>query len=628
MRLGGFLFLLLPALAPAQNISVVSSASYTGTLAPDSLATIFGARLSTTTATATLDANGQLPVELAQTRVEVNGAAAALIYVSPGQINFVMPPGIAAGTTAVVVRSTATLITQSANVTVANTAPALFSSDATGTGPGAILNAVTFQPGPFLVETIVAAADPRTRLAAYGTGFRHASNVTATAGDTTGDRFTLTVEYAGAAPGFFGLDQLNIVLPPDLDGAGAVSLILSTDDGVSNTVTFQMNLLPVSALHLGSLALSPQFVTGGGTITAAIGLNGVARAGGFAVSLTSSTLAAQVASVVTVPEGKAGAMATVSTSTVSSVQNGTISARAGSQTVTAGFEIDPASQAQLGGLSLSSPSVLGGRSVTGTVALSGAVASGGVTVQLSSDNASARPPSSVTVPFNQASVGFTVTTVAVSNPQAANLTASLGRGTATALLQILPVLTLSLDQTSVTGGSMVNGTVTLGEAAPIGGAVITIASSDAGSARTPNLVTVPAGLLSGTFVITTSTVISPRTVSISAIYIGQTQSVALTVNPQGPAALSAVSVSPDHVSGGATASGTVTLTSAAVSGGMIVTLQSSSLAAASVPGFVIVPQGSASVGFTISTNHVPTALNVTITASAGGVTKTAVLTVQ
>ena len=629
MRLPGLVFLLVPALAPAQStLSIVSSASYAPTVAPDSLATIFGTRLSTSTAAATLDANGQLPVELASTHVEVNGAAASLIYVSPGQINFVMPPGIAAGSTAVAVRSTASLPTQSANVTVANTAPALFTSDASGAGACAILNAVTFQPAPFLVETTGDAADLRTRLAAYGTGLRHASSVTASAVDTNGNRFPLAVEYAGAAPGFFGLDQLNVVLPADLDGAGNVSLILSTADGTSNTVTFQMNLLPVSSLHLASLALSPQFVTGGDPITATVALNGVARTSGFAVGLRSSNLAAQIAPVVTVPEGKATAATTVSTSAVSSVQNATISAQAGTVTLTSGFEIDPPSQSQVASLSLNPPSVLGGRNVTGTVTLTSTVAAGNVTVQLSSDNASARPPATVTVPFNQSSAGFAIATATVSTSQAANLTASLSRSTATAQLQILTALALSLDQTSVTGGSTVNGTVSLGEPAPAGGAAIILASSDAASARPPNVLTIPVGQLTGTFAIPTSTVAAARTVNISAVYGGQSQSVALTVNPQGAPALSAVSVSPDHVSGGATASGMVTLTNPAGSGGMIVNLASSSLAAATIPGFVIVPQGAASAVFTINTNRVATPQNVVITASAAGVSKTTILTVQ
>ena len=90
----------------------VNAASYGNAIAPDSLATIFGSNLAPATASATLDANGQLPTELASTRVEFNGVAAALFYVSPGQINVVVPGGLTPGTASVVIRSTVSGSTQ------------------------------------------------------------------------------------------------------------------------------------------------------------------------------------------------------------------------------------------------------------------------------------------------------------------------------------------------------------------------------------------------------------------------------------------------------------------------------------------------------------------------------------
>ena len=82
---------------PAEFL-VVNAASYGNAIAPDSLATIFGSNLAPATASATLDANGQLPTELASIRVEFNGVAAPLFYVSPGQINLVVPGGLTPGT--------------------------------------------------------------------------------------------------------------------------------------------------------------------------------------------------------------------------------------------------------------------------------------------------------------------------------------------------------------------------------------------------------------------------------------------------------------------------------------------------------------------------------------------------
>src|SRR5262249_24523110 len=59
-----FVLLLVPKVCAQAPFTVVSGASYQNTVAPDSLATIFGTNLALATASASLDANGQLPTEL------------------------------------------------------------------------------------------------------------------------------------------------------------------------------------------------------------------------------------------------------------------------------------------------------------------------------------------------------------------------------------------------------------------------------------------------------------------------------------------------------------------------------------------------------------------------------------
>src|ERR1022692_3419911 len=348
-------FLAAPAaFAQSNPIAVVNAASYGRTIASDSLATIFGANLAQTTASATLDANGQLPTELASTTVEINGVPAPLVYVSPGQINLVVPGGLTVGTATVLIRSTTLGSTKSGTALVVASAPGIFTSDASGAGPGAILNAVTYGPAPFLVQTPGSGqgnpTDTRTRIAVYGTGLRYAEIVTAQAQDTAGS-YPLTVEYAGVAPGFFGLDQVNLLLPPDLDRADTVSLTLAADGSAANVVTFQMNLMAQSALQLATLALSPAYLNAGDSTALTVGLNGVARAGGFLVGLRSNSSAAVVAPVIAIPQGQASAQTTIATSAVNVVQAVTITAQAGGLTQTASLEIDPASTVQLAGLS-------------------------------------------------------------------------------------------------------------------------------------------------------------------------------------------------------------------------------------------------------------------------------------
>ncbi len=97
--------------------------------------------------------------------------------------------------------------------------------------------------------------------------------------------------------------------------------------------------------------------------------------------------------------------------------------------------------------------------------------------------------------------------------------------------------------------------------------------------------------------------------------------------PSGVAALSAVSASPNPVVGGDPSTGTVTLTSAAPSGGTAVSLSSAS-SAVTVPGSVLVSQGSTSATFGITTSAVTTQTLATLSASYSGVTRTTTFTVN
>jgi hypothetical protein len=99
------------------------------------------------------------------------------------------------------------------------------------------------------------------------------------------------------------------------------------------------------------------------------------------------------------------------------------------------------------------------------------------------------------------------------------------------------------------------------------------------------------------------------------------------VNPPASATLTGVTVSPVYVAGGTNAAGTVTLAAAAPIGGFNVFLKSNS-PYAQVPSLVTVPQGAAAAKFTISTSRVTSTETVTIAATAGTVTATAVLIVQ
>ncbi|UUZ64432.1 FG-GAP-like repeat-containing protein [Polaromonas sp. P1-6] len=187
---------------------------------------------------------------------------------------------------------------------------------------------------------------------------------------------------------------------------------------------------------------------------------------------------------------------------------------------------------------------------------------------------------------------------------------------------------IALSPTSVVGGNTSQGTATLTSAAPPGGAVVALSSSNTSTATVPASVTVAAGATSASFTVNTVSVTASTPVTIGGTFGGAARSATLTVVPlAAPAALSAVSVNPTSITGGASAQGTLTLTSAAPAGGFAVSLSSTSTAAA-VPASVSVAPGATSTTFAIPTSAVTTSTPVTITASAGGVTRTAALTVN
>ena len=74
----------------------------------------------------------------------------------------------------------------------------------------------------------------RLVLVLYGTGIRQRSSLANTIVYFNGEA-KLPV-YAGAQNQYYGLDQLNVDLPPSLAGAGDVSIWLSVDGQYSNSV--------------------------------------------------------------------------------------------------------------------------------------------------------------------------------------------------------------------------------------------------------------------------------------------------------------------------------------------------------------------------------------------------------
>ena len=189
---------------------------------------------------------------------------------------------------------------------------------------------------------------------------------------------------------------------------------------------------------------------------------------------------------------------------------------------------------------------------------------------------------------------------------------------------------ISLNPTSVVGGNSVTGTVTLTAAAPSGGFVVNLSSSNSSVASVPSSVTVPAGATSANFTVSTGVVSSSTNVTLTASAGSVARTATLTVNP--PAsniALEALTISPTMIIGGNSATGTVTLSAPAPAGGVVVQLRSSNSSRASVPSTVTVPAGARSANFTIRTtsNFWAFVTTVTITGTYNGISRSGQLTI-
>jgi hypothetical protein len=140
----------------------------------------------------------------------------------------------------------------------------------------------------------------------------------------------------------------------------------------------------------------------------------------------------------------------------------------------------------------------------------------------------------VTVAPGATSANFGITTSTVATQTLVTVSATYGGATKTTNVTVNPapavaLTALALSPTSLRGGGMVTGTVTLSAPAPVNGVTVTLLSSRPGVAAVPATVIVAGGATSKSFTITTTRPSKNTSLTISASYAGVTKSAALTV---------------------------------------------------------------------------------------------------
>jgi len=238
----------LPSNFPSQsNATIVSAASADViTASPDSIVSVYGTGLATTTESTP---SADWPITLGGTTASVRDSdgvnrPARLAFVSPGQVNLLIPPDVNAnGSSSVQIKSSAGILS-TGPIPMNFIAPALFIA-----GPKlAAANILRVRGTTQTVESIVTVENgqlvpipidlgpegDQVYLLLFGTGIRNGlptGFVRATIGG-----IDAPVLFAGAQGQFPGVDQVNIQIPRSLAGRGLVDLVLKVRSLEANTV--------------------------------------------------------------------------------------------------------------------------------------------------------------------------------------------------------------------------------------------------------------------------------------------------------------------------------------------------------------------------------------------------------
>jgi uncharacterized protein (TIGR03437 family) len=210
--------------------TIVNAAGFFPTISPGAIASIFGSDLASATVAATAL---PLPYGLEGTTVDVGGEPAPLYFVSPAQINFVVPP-TAKGNTIAITREGRVATGVAAQITL--NSEGLFTLGSTSSAAALHADGTVISPqNPArLGETI--------ELYGTGKGIRNPAILAPEFLPVVQVGGVMAqVQYYGPAAIYPGLDQLNIVVPSNAPTGPAVAVSVRTAL-TSNTVNLAIGI--------------------------------------------------------------------------------------------------------------------------------------------------------------------------------------------------------------------------------------------------------------------------------------------------------------------------------------------------------------------------------------------------
>jgi len=234
-------------LSPVGALNAASFAPATNPIAPGMLLTLFGTGLAPDTAGAV---TVPLPTNLSGVSATVNGTPAPLFFVSANQVNL-QTPFDASGSEATIVLNNNSSDSNTINVPLAATSPGVFSVQQTGFGPAIVTDAnfqlITEQnsaaPGQVLIVflTGLGAVNPPFADGSPGPS-GPLSRVVDQNLQVLFDGEAGSISFAGAAPGFVGLYQINVAVPTTTFTGPAVPLQIVTTNAFVDFVDVAIGL--------------------------------------------------------------------------------------------------------------------------------------------------------------------------------------------------------------------------------------------------------------------------------------------------------------------------------------------------------------------------------------------------
>ena len=380
-----------------------------------------------------------------------------------------------------------------------------------------------------------------------------------------------------------------------------------------------------STPSLSAISCNSPSVQEGQNLNCSVTLTAAAPTGGATVTLTSSNTAAlTVQSPVTVSSGAITAPMTVSAQKVSAAASVTVTGTYAGTSKTTTVQVTPALPT-ISNLTCLASSLTANQSTTCTVTLTGPAPTGGVQVGLSSSSTSLSVKPSLTVPANASAATFSADALNFTSASTATITAEYNSTSRKFAIQLVTgALTLMsvACPTTLNSGASGSCTVTLSGNAPTGGVPVAL-SDDSPLLTTPMTVMVPASASSATFSVTAGTITTATNAIVTATYNSVSKTASIQMRPPVAApALSSLSCAAMTLYATQSTTCTVMLVAAAPTGGVSVSLTSSSPQLPVGPS-VTVAANATTATFTATAGSISAAAVATLTATLNGVSKTA-----